>query len=487
MTSGAVSRPSLGVFVPDCPAHLRNVIPTDMTLDSRELLPGGLFVALPGTASDGRRFIGDVLSRGASAVLAEADGLKNEDPRIIALSNLAENLPALVQDFYDRPSEKISLVAVTGTNGKTSIVDFTCQILRLLGRESGSIGTLGARTDNSVSPATNTTPDLISITRQLALWEASGIRFVSIEASSHALDQGRLLGLSVDTAVFTNLSRDHLDYHGSEEEYAAAKLKLFTDFPLKHAIYNEDDPIARRVKDLLPDAAIGVSLVNASADVFIDVIEQSPLSFRLKTPFGEGRITSRLSGEFNAFNLGVAIAVVQGLGIATHDVIEAAEQVSAVVGRVEAIGPAEGPRVFIDYAHTPDALERTLAALRPTATGKLIVVFGCGGDRDRGKRPAMGAIAQRLADVVVVTSDNPRGEQPEAIIDDVIQGISEDYIRLSDRAEAIGAALDLAAPGDTVLVAGKGHERYQEINGCRVPFCDREVVEAWCDAKGLAR
>ena len=177
----------------------------------------------------------------------------------------------------------------------------------------------------------------------------------------------------------------------------------------------------------------------------------------------------------------------QGLGFAAREVIEAAEQVSAVTGRIESIGPVRGPRVFLDYAHTPDALERALAALRPTATGRLIAVFGCGGDRDRTKRPVMGAIAQRLADIVVVTSDNPRGEQPEAIIDEVIKGINGDYVRLSDRAEAIGAALDMAASEDTVLVAGKGHERYQEIDGCRVPFCDREVVEAWCDAKGLQR
>ena len=487
MTELTPNRPSLGAFVPDCPAHLREIIPTDMALDSRQLVPGGLFVALPGASSDGRHFIGDVLDRGASAVLAEAAGFDCQDSRVIPLPDLAEHLPTLVQDFYNHPSSKLSLIAVTGTNGKTSIVDFTCQILRLLGHQAGSIGTLGARTDSQVAPATNTTPDLISINRQLALWVSSGIRFVSMEASSHALDQGRLQGLSVNTAVFSNLSHDHLDYHGSEGEYAAAKLRLFSDFPLDHAIYNEDDPIARRVKDLLPDAAMGASLEDPGADIFIKIIAQSPLTFSVKTPFGEGRVVSQLSGDFNAFNLGVAVAVVQGLGFAAREVIEAAEQVSAVTGRIESIGPPRGPRVFLDYAHTPDALERALAALRPTATGRLIAVFGCGGDRDRTKRPVMGAIAQRLADVVVVTSDNPRGEQPEAIIDEVIQGISGNYVRLSDRAEAIGAALDMAASEDTVLVAGKGHERYQEIDGCRLPFCDREVVEAWCDARGLQR
>jgi UDP-N-acetylmuramoyl-L-alanyl-D-glutamate--2,6-diaminopimelate ligase len=479
MNLSSPTRPSLGALLPACPPHLADVVPTDMTLDSRELSSGELFVAVPGRAADGRQFIDDVLSRGASAVLAEAGGMVHLDKRVISYQGLTTDLPQIVQRFYERPSASLSVVAVTGTNGKTSVVDFVCQLLRLLGHKAGSIGTLGARTDSVVLETTNTTPDIISINRQLAHWVDANVHYVALEASSHALDQGRLQGLCINTAVFTNLSRDHLDYHGSEDDYAAAKLRLFTQFDLQRAIYNADDAVAKRIGDLLPERSLAVSTKDKEADVFIEIVGNQPTSFKLVNPYGVAHISSQLSGDFNAFNLAVAITVVQGLGLPAAQVFEAAQEVTAVAGRLESVGSPSGPHVFLDYAHTPDALERTLSALRPELKGRLLVVFGCGGDRDRGKRPQMGAIANRLADGVIVTSDNPRSEDPEVIIDEVMAGVGQSGVRISDRAKGIVCALEMASPDDTVLVAGKGHEQYQEIAGRRIPFCDREVIETW--------
>ena len=274
----------------------------------------------------------------------------------------------------------MSVVAVTGTNGKTSVVDFVCQLLRLLGHKAGSIGTLGARTDSAVVETTNTTPDIISINRQLARWVEANVHYVALEASSHALDQGRLQGPQHQyRVVFTNLSRDHLDYHGSEDDYAAAKLKLFTQFDLQQAIYNADDAVARRIGDLLPERSLAVSTKDKEADVFIEIVGKQPTTFRLVNPYGVADITSQLSGDFNAFNLAAAITIVQGLGLPAAQVFEAAQEVTAVTGRLESVGSPSGPHVFLDYAHTPDALERTLSALRPELKGRLLVVFGCGG------------------------------------------------------------------------------------------------------------
>ena len=457
------------------------VVPTDLTLDSREVSPGSVFIALPGRESDGRRYINAALAQGAAAVLAEAEGLDDTlDSRVVPVSGLRAKLPELARRFFADPSASMALVAVTGTNGKTSVADFVAQLLRHQGVAAGSIGTLGARLDSRPGSARYTTPDLLSLTRQLSEWLGEGVDHVALEASSHALDQERLAGVNLHTGIFTNLSRDHLDYHGDEETYAAAKLRLFSDFPLKRVVYNADDVVARRAREVSQAPALGVSLSSAEADVFVQVLQQQQgMAVRLHTPWGTREIHSGLRGTFNAFNMVAAVLAVAGLGYRFADVVHAAESLQPVAGRMQRLSSGSGVEVIVDYAHTPDALRRALTALRPQTEGQLWVVFGCGGDRDRGKRPQMGSIATELADRVVVTSDNPRSEDPDAIIRDIRAGVDRGVDVLTERRAAIEFAIMLAAPGDVVLIAGKGHEEYQEVAGVRHPFSDATEAEAF--------
>lgn len=477
--TAALQRPLLGELLPACPADLAVIEPRHLVLDSRRVSPGDVFLALPGLAGDGRDFIHEAFDRGAIAALAEADELRSDDARVVPVANLSRLVPQLARDFYGHPSERMALVAVTGTNGKTSVVDFVGQILRGLGVAAGCLGTLGARLDNGVTAAANTTPDVVSINRQLDEWLARGVDHVAMEASSHALDQGRLTGLALHTAVFTNLSRDHLDYHGDEQAYADAKLRLFRDFELKRAIFNADDPVARRVRGIATCPAMGISLEDPEADVYVQLLASAPLQLRIHTPLGTHTLSANLSGAFNAFNLAAAMMTVASMGYAFADVVTAAERVVPVAGRMQVVPNDLGIRVVIDYAHTPDALARALSALRGETAGELWVVFGCGGDRDRGKRELMGEEASRGADRVVVTSDNPRSEDPVAIVNDVLRGAGSTATAIIDRANAIRFALSSAKLGDTVLVAGKGHEDYQEIAGKRFPFSDQQIAADW--------
>ena len=470
------------------PADLVGCEVRQITLNSNEVGEGDAFLALPGAVNDGRKFIGDALARGAVAVLAESEGLVASNPRVLPVNHLKSNLPALARHFYADPSARMTLVAVTGTNGKTSVADFTAQILRRLGLSAGSIGTLGARLNDAVVSAANTTPDVVALNRQLAQWVEQGVDHVAMEASSHALDQDRLAGLNIHTAIFTNLSRDHLDYHGTEQAYAEAKLSLFRDFDLKRAIFNADDPVARQVRTATSCPSMGISLESAEADVFVQILSTRPLTLRIHGPFGTQTVETQLSGTFNAFNLTAAIMAAVTLGYSFSEVIAAAEQVRPVAGRMQVLAnqheqaDAKLPRVVVDYAHTPDALNRALAALRPETQGQLWVVFGCGGDRDRGKRSLMGTAAQRGADRLVVTSDNPRSESPELIVDDIFAGLelaageSDAVTRIVDRRQAIHYAITSAGEADTVLVAGKGHEDYQEVQGVRMAFSDSDVA-----------
>ncbi len=483
--SAVRQRPSLGQLLPDLigtmAETMAEVVPSDLTLDSRSVKRGDAFVAVPGTTSDGRRHIGAAVDSGAAAILAEAEGLSawtpDADTPVVPVHNLASRLGEIAGDFYGNPSRQMALVAVTGTNGKTSVVDFVRQILRGLGVAAGSIGTLGARLTAPVTEAANTTPDVISLNRQLAEWLDAGVDHVALEASSHALDQGRLAGLSIQSAVFTNLSRDHLDYHGDEQSYARAKLSLFEDFQLRRAIFNADDVVARRVRGLVDCPAMGISLDSAESDVYVQVQQALPLTFRIHTPLGTQSVSAPLTGSFNAFNLAAAMMAVSGLGYSFEAVVDAAARVSAVPGRMEPVLSNRGFQVVVDYAHTPDALARALAALRAETAGNLWVVFGCGGDRDAGKRALMGAEAARLADRLVVTSDNPRSEHPGKIIDDVLAGTSVAAERIPDRRQAIAFALEHAEEGDCVLIAGKGHEAYQETAGVRTDFSDVNVAQ----------
>ena len=450
----------------------------DMTLDSREVKPGSLFVAIPGADLDGRHFIDAALSAGAAAVLAEsADYVPPEDDRIVRMEGVRQHLGALAARFFAYPSRQMRMIAVTGTNGKTSIVDLSAQLLRLLGVSAGSVGTLGIRRDQSPVAARNTTPDCLSLHRQLREWCDQGVTHVAMEASSHALDQGRLDGLNLDVGLWTNLTRDHLDYHGSMEAYRAAKLSLLTRGKPALCLFNLDDAALRSLPEEVDIPVMGISDRHPEADIFFEVVTLEPaLRVSIRTPWGQSTFESALTGRFNAFNLVAAIAAVTATGRPFLDVVEVVRDAEPVLGRLQRIDADADIAVIIDYAHTPDALERSLSALvEQMHHGKLWVVFGCGGDRDRGKRAEMGAIATRLADEVVVTSDNPRTEDPARIIDDVVKGCAGDAYRVEpDRAAAIHLAVAEASSGDTVLISGKGHETYQEIRGSRLPFSDAQ-------------
>ncbi|MDG1066119.1 MAG: UDP-N-acetylmuramoyl-L-alanyl-D-glutamate--2,6-diaminopimelate ligase [Luminiphilus sp.] len=452
-----------------------------MTLDSRTVGAGDIFVALPGVEHDGRDYIQQALAQGAALVLAEANGLSgstgaDSNSCVVSVSNLGAELPGLAKDFYRDPSQAMALVAVTGTNGKTSVVEFVGQLLRTLGFEAGCMGTLGSRLKAAPADAINTTPDVLTINHQLAGWRRQGVKHVALEASSHALHQGRLASLSLHTGVFTNLTRDHLDYHGNEADYAAAKLSLFNTFSLKRSIFNADDPVASQVSTVAGASAIGISLEGAKAQVQVAIRSMRPMVLRIQSPWGAAEINLELSGRFNAFNVVAAIVAVTGLGLDFHQVCAAAESLKPVPGRMERILMSGNRLAVVDYAHTPDALESALQTLRGETKGRLWVVFGCGGDRDSGKRSLMGRSAALWADHIVITSDNPRGEVPEKIIEDVLSGCGDEAEVVVDRAAAIRHALALAESGDTVLVAGKGHEDYQDIAGVRLPFSDQQVL-----------
>ena len=457
-----------------------DVVAADLTLDSREVTPGDVFIALPGSQQDGRDFIAAALASGAVAVLSESNEQGDQsDARVVPVLNLNARLGALANRFYQSPSSELTVIAVTGTNGKTSVVDLTAQIVRHAGKKTASIGTLGMRLDQQPHEARNTTPDCLSLHRQLRQWREQGVECVTLEASSHALDQGRLDGLKVDVGVFTNLSRDHLDYHNSMSAYCAAKLRLFRDFAPEVRIYNADDEAVAEHADVWQAGSVGLSSELDSAAVQFEIVQSTPLHVQVRTPWGDGYLRTSLSGQFNAFNVMAALSAAVSTGISFSVALEAARAAQPVLGRLQVVGTDADIRVVVDYAHTPDALQRALVALKAAENpGSIWVLFGCGGDRDKGKRAEMGAIACRFADRVIVTSDNPRSEAPDAIIQDILSGCEGASPMVEqDRASAIALAVSQARPGDTVLIAGKGHETYQEVDGVRLPFSDADCAE----------
>lgn len=450
---------------------------TGITADSRAVSPGMLYVAVRGSQADGHRFVPDAVQRGASAVAVEQPSgaavpeLLVEEGRLAAI--------ALGRFWYGDPGQQLRLVGITGTNGKTTTTALVRHLLND-GGAAGSIGTLGAF-DGAGRPVESTagsltTPGPIDLQATLARLLERGVRQVAMEASSHSLDQGRLDGLSFAAGVFTNLTRDHLDYHRTMEDYLAAKLRLDGLLaPDGVQVVNADDPAWRA----LPGGRKRVTFsVGGQAAIRAEELQLAHWgsSFLLRTLAGSAVVRLPLLGEFNVANALGAAAAALALGVPLATVVERLNGAPQVPGRMERI--VEHPAVVLrDYAHTPDALERALAALRPLTPGRLIVVFGCGGDRDRGKRPVMGRIAATLADLPIVTSDNPRTEDPDLIIDEVEQGMgTAPRQRFADRHAAIGAALAAARSGDTVLLAGKGHETYQVIGTEKVPFDERAIV-----------
>jgi len=463
----------------------QNVHPRAITADSRKVVPGSLFLAYPGEHHDGRAFIHDAIARGAAAVVWDRQGF-DWDPSWqlpnLPVEKLRKRCGEVADSFFEHPSEKLWMIGVTGTNGKTSCSHWLAQTLCLLGRRTALVGTLGNGFPGALSHAINTTPDPILLHGMLAGYLQQGAVACAMEVSSHGLEQGRVGGVHFDVAVLTNLSRDHLDYHGDMASYAAAKRKLFDWDGLTACVLNLDDDFGAKVAAELVAAGKPVitygfdprAAVRASALEFT----ASGMRMQVATPNGSAVLQARLVARFNAYNLLAVLSTLLCSGLKLEDAVDAIAAIEPVAGRMQRLGGDDRPLVVIDYAHTPDALEKVLTALREQSRGRLFCVFGCGGNRDAGKRPLMAEVASRLADRVIVTSDNPRDEAPEAIVAQIEGGLYGDYEIVLDRAKAIRAAITQAKAGDIVLVAGKGHENYQEVAGVRMPFSDEAEVRA---------
>ena len=460
----------------------------NLATDSRAVQPGDVFLAYPGGRFDGRRFIAQSIERGAAAVLWEADDFAwRTEWRVphLAVNGLRDQAGAIAAHVYRNPSHELWMAGVTGTNGKTSCSQWIAQSLQRCGRRTAVIGTLGNGFPEALDLATHTTPDAVSLQRQLRHYRDAGARAVAMEVSSHGLDQGRVSATRFDTALFTNLTRDHLDYHGDMESYGAAKAKLFRWPGLANAVINLDDSFGRELALGLRGAStrvLGYGIGQGEiAGHRIDLSTRG-LRLEIRTPWGETELASPLIGGFNVSNLLGTLGVLLTADLKLEDAVAALAQVEPVAGRLEMIRAAGCPLVVVDYAHTPDALEKVLETLREIVGhdggARLTCVFGCGGDRDPGKRPLMGEVATRLADLAIVTSDNPRSEDPRSIVDQVVAGAHANHEIEVDRGAAIARAIASAREGDVVLIAGKGHETYQEIAGVRLPFSDAEVARA---------
>ena len=455
-----------------------------VTADSRAVTPGALFAALPGSRTDGRQFIADAVARGAAALLVPADAPLAPLARPVAVlrdANPRRRLALLAATFYG--AQPRTVAAVTGTSGKTSTVDFTRQIWTQLGRRAASLGTLGIVTPERTIDGALTTPDPVALHKQLAELAGAGIDHLAMEASSHGLDQFRLDGVRVAAAAFTNLARDHLDYHPTMEAYLAAKQRLFETLLIDGgtAVLNADTPEFAPLAALCRKRKLRVfGYGRDGREIRLEHARPIPAGQQITVDlFGRRHeLDFPLAGEFQAMNALAALGLVIGSGEDAEATLPALANLLGVRGRLERVAThPTGAAIYVDYAHKPGALEAVLSILRPHASGRLMVVFGCGGDRDRGKRPQMGAIAERLADRVIVTDDNPRSEDPAAIRAEILAAAPHAR-EIGDRAAAIRAAITDLAPGDLLLIAGKGHETYQIVGDRTLPFDDASVARA---------
>lgn len=462
---------------------------TALTADSRQAGPGMAFAAYPGAAHDGRDFIPQAVAKGAPAIFWEADHFLWDPAWPVpnaAVAGLKQRIGEIAACVYGDPSSRLHMIGVTGTNGKTSVTHWIAQAMSSLGTPSVVVGTLGNGFAEALSPAANTTPDAVQLQESLARYVREGARACAMEVSSHGLHQGRVNGCRFNVAVLTNLSRDHLDYHGSMEAYAAAKADLFAWPGLGHAVLNLDDEFGRALVGKTGSAKV-IGYGFERGEVMAESIRagRDGLALSLNTAWGRAKLESPLLGRFNAHNLLAALAALLASDVPLDRACAALAGVKPPAGRMQTLGGGTHPLVVVDYAHTPDALEKVLDTLRPLAgDGRVICVFGCGGNRDKGKRPLMGRAASQGADLVFVTSDNPRNEEPLAIIADILQGIETDSAHTEpDRARAIFEAVGAAKANDIVLIAGKGHEDYQEVHGKKTRFSDVEAaqkaLEAW--------
>ncbi len=472
---------------------------TAITADSRQVQAGSLFLAYPGAQNDGRRYIAQAIQAGVAAVVWESNDFSwHADWQVpnVGVHDLKQQVGQIAAEYYQQPSDQLTMIGVTGTNGKTSVSQWLAQCLTILGKKTAVLGTIGngfLNQQDSLNEAANTTPDAILLQGMLADFVAQKADAVVMEVSSHGLDQGRVNGVAFDIAILTNLSRDHLDYHLSMEAYAAAKQRLFDGDSLSVAIVNADDLFGQTIIRSLKSRnkpCISYSMRHGKTTLGVDDLEiyatdlqlhDAGLTMQVTSSQGAALLNAPVLGRFNAYNILAVLATLLALDVSLGDAVAVIAKIKPVSGRMQQFGGGELPLVVIDYAHTPDALEKVLSTLREQLSdtqSRLICVFGCGGNRDAGKRPLMGAVASKLADKVVVTTDNPRSEAPLAIIEAITRGMTTNYSVELDRAQAINIAIQSASRGDIVVVAGKGHENYQEISGVKHPFDDALVAQA---------
>ena len=466
---------------------------TGLSADSRDLQPGDAFIALAGASTHGLRHADAVARAGASVILFEPPAPQDSAPpaQAVGVAGLRRRQGELADRFYGGPSRALAMTGVTGTNGKTSTVQLIAQALSLHGEVAGSIGTLGAGLHGHLVAGERTTPDVIAVHRLLASMRGQGATHVAMEVSSHALEQGRVDAVAFRVAVFTNLTRDHLDFHGTMDAYGAAKARLFAWPTLQAVVVNLDDAFGTRLMAGAPTGARRIGLSSrghAEASLRAERVALAPdgLHFDLVEGAARHAVVSPLLGRFNVDNLLAVAGALRALDWSLGDVAAMLPRLQPVDGRMSRVGGRDGqPLVVVDYAHTPDALQQALASLREHTPGRLACVFGCGGERDVGKRPQMAAIAQAGADAVVVTDDNPRSEDGDAIVAGILSGFTRrDAVTVQrDRARAIRDAIAAAAPGDVILVAGKGHEPYQEIAGVKHAFDDLAIAMAALEAR----
>ncbi len=466
-----------------------------MGLDSREIQPGWVFCAVQGEHSHGLRFLPQALERGAVAVLSDREPEYELPVPVVVMPDLKVLLGPIAARFHGDPSRQMTVIGVTGTDGKSSVAHYIAQALAVERANAAIVGTLGYGYPGELKRLRHTTPDALTVQAILAELRDQNARWVVMEASSHGLAQDRLNGVAFDQAVLTHLSRDHLDYHGTQEAYAAAKQKLFSWPGLDVAVINLDDAFGRKLLQQIRPAPrwIAYTLEDRKADdaevVFGRDLVLTPhgISLHVVTPWGDARVESALYGRFNAANLLAALASLLGLGVHLADAAERLRQVSAVPGRMERFQVPGKPLAIVDYAHTPGALEAALGAIRAHGARRIICVFGAGGERDAGKRPLMSGVAERYADLVILTDDNPRGEAPGDIVADLLTGMRnpESVEIIHDRKQAILSALGKAEAEDVVLIAGKGHETEQITAEGAYPHSDRDFVAAWMSGEAI--
>ncbi|AZZ90491.1 UDP-N-acetylmuramoyl-L-alanyl-D-glutamate--2,6-diaminopimelate ligase [Hahella sp. KA22] len=460
---------------------------SDIQQDSRKVTSGALFVAAEGVSSNGAQYVEDALARGARAVLLPGTRqhvYEKGDVVFIELDNVRPVVGIIAHRFFGQATHRMKVVGVTGTNGKSSVTHYVAQLAEGMGMSAAVVGTLGYGRPNSLKATTHTTPDAVSLHRVLAELRNEGIELVAMEVSSHALDQDRAAGVNFDVAVLTNITRDHLDYHGTLEAYAEAKKRLFLSDSVRWKVFNQDDPYgARWAQELQGPKTLTFSVGKrdkTAANVCAEDVHFDADGMSFELDFGATREPARLAlvGEFNLSNALAACAALSALKAEPQAVRQQMARLTPVTGRMQPLHEDKAPTVVVDYAHTPDALEVALKAARRHCPGRLWCVFGCGGDRDPGKRPLMGAVAAQYADEVVLTDDNPRGEDPESIVAQIVKGVEQGahFQVVRPRNDAIRFAVEHAAREDVILLAGKGHEDYQEIQGRRMPFSDIEIA-----------